>query len=159
MRLFAGLSARGRNVAACVLGLLGLSLILTACGRIPESEAAKSRLPTDTPIPARPAQVAGGSGFKLAETPSGNATTGQNIYVRSCQQCHGTNGAANDPSQASLVGTDGLIVKKQLDTTDKFVKAFDGNAKHADFKDDPNQNLTPPRLGNIYAYLISLMGG
>jgi mono/diheme cytochrome c family protein len=160
MRLFAGYSARGRIIATCVLGLLSLSLVLTACGRIPESEAAKSRLPTDTPIPARPAQ--GGTtvgGFKLAETPSGNATTGQNIYVRSCQQCHGNNGTANDSSQASLVGNDGLIVKKQLDTTDKFVNGFSSEPKHADFKDDPNQNLTPPRLGNIYAYLISQMGG
>jgi len=158
MRLFAGFSARGRIVAACVLGLLSLSLALTACGRIPESEAAKSRLPTDTPTVVRSAQVSAG-GFKLAETPAGNATTGQNIYVRSCQQCHGTGGAANDSSQASLVGNDGLIVKKLLDTTDKFVNAFASNPKHADFKDDPNQNLTPPRLGNIYAYLIAQMGG
>jgi mono/diheme cytochrome c family protein len=159
MRLFAGYSARGRIIAACVLGLLSLSLVLTACGRIPESEAAKSRLPTDTPIPARSAQGGAVGGFKLAETPAGNPTTGQNIYVRSCQQCHGTNGVAIDPSEVSLIGNDGLIVKKQIDTTDKFVNAFESNPKHADFKDDPNQNLTPPRLGNIYAYLIAQMGG
>lgn len=145
-------------VAACVLGLLSLSLILTACGRIPESEAAKSRLPTETPTVAKAAQVSSGS-FKLAETPAGNAATGQNVYVRSCQACHGSGGAANDPGQTSLVGNDGLIVKKQLDTTDKFVNAFANNDKHAGFKDDPNQNLTPPRLGNIYAYLIAQMGG
>ncbi len=92
---------RGRIVAACVLGLLACSLILTACGRIPESEAAKSRLPTETPTVAAAAQVASG-GFKLAETPTGNATTGQNIYVRSCQVCHGTGGVVSDPSQAAL---------------------------------------------------------
>lgn len=158
MRRLAGISGRGRIVAACVLGLLSLSLILTACGRIPESEAAKSRLPSETPTVAKAAQISSGS-FKLAETPAGNASAGQNIYVRSCQACHGNSGTANDPSQASLVGNDGLIVKKQLDTTDKFVNAFAGNDKHAGFKDDPNQNLTPPRLGNIYAYLIAQMGG
>jgi mono/diheme cytochrome c family protein len=158
MRVFAGISRRGRIVAVCVLGLLACSLILTACGRIPESEAAKSRLPTETPTVAQAAQVSAGA-FKLAETPAGNATAGQNIYVRSCQACHGTGGAGNDPSQASLVGNDGLIVKKQLDTTDKFVNSFEGNAAHAGFKDDPNQNLTPPRIGNIYAYLIAQMGG
>lgn len=158
MRLLAGISARGRIVAATVFGLLSLSLILSACGRIPESEAAKSRLPTDTPTVAVAAQVSSGS-FKLAETPAGNATAGQNLYVRSCQACHGNNGVANDPSQASLVGNDGLIVKQQLTTTDKFVTAFENNAKHAAFKDDPNQNLTPPRLGNVYAFLIAQMSG
>ncbi len=154
--LLAGISARGRIVAATVLGLLSLSLILSACGRIPESEAAKSRLPTDTPTVIAAAQVSTGS-FKLAETPAGNATTGQNIYVRSCQACHGTNGVANDTTQASLVGNAGLIVKQQFDTTTKFVTAFMNNDKHGGFKDDPNQNLTPARLGNVYAYLIAQM--
>jgi len=154
--LLAGISARGRIVAVTVLGLLSLSLILSACGRIPESEAAKSRLPTDTPTVIAAAQVATGS-FKLAETPTGNATTGQNIYVRSCQACHGTNGVANDTTQASLVGNGGLIVKQQFDTTMKFVTAFTNNDKHAGFKDDPNQNLTQARLGNVYAYLIAQM--
>jgi mono/diheme cytochrome c family protein len=158
MSLLAGMSARGRFVCASVLCLLSASLFLTACGRIPESEAAKSRLPTETPTPAARAPVAVG-GFKLAETPAGNATTGQNIYLRSCQACHGNNGAANDATQQSLVGTDGLIVKKQLDTTDKFVNAFTSNDKHAGFKDDPNQNLTPQRLGNIYAFLIAQLSG
>jgi mono/diheme cytochrome c family protein len=157
MRPFAGISRRGRIVAASVLSLLACSLILTACGRIPASEAAKS-LPTATPTVVPIAQSAAG-GFKLAETPTGNATTGQNIYVRSCQACHGSGGTASDPSQTSLVGSDGLIVKKQFDTTDKFVNAFEANAAHAGFKDDPNQNLTPPRIGNIYAYLIAQMGG
>lgn len=152
-----GISSRGRIVSVTVLGLLGVSLILSACGRIPDSEAAKSRLPTDTPTVVAAAQVTGG--FKLAETPTGNAATGQNIYVRSCQVCHGTNGVANDPSQAALIGNDGLIVKKQLDTTAKFVTAFMNNDKHASFKDDPNQNLTPARLGNIYAFLIAQMSG
>lgn len=156
--LLAGISARGRVVAVTVLGLLSISLILSACGRIPESEAAKSRLPTDTPTVAAAAQVSTGS-FKLAETPAGNATAGQNLYVRSCQACHGDNGVASDPSQASLIGNDGLIVKQQLTTTDKFVTAFENNAKHASFKDDPNQNLTPPRLGNVYAFLIAQMSG
>ncbi|MGI8854911.1 MAG: c-type cytochrome, partial [Thermomicrobiales bacterium] len=95
MRPFAGISRRGRIVAACVLGLLACSLVLTACGRIPESEAAKSRLPTETPTVAAAAQVST-SAFKLAETPAGNATTGQNIYVRSCQVCHGTGGVVSD---------------------------------------------------------------
>ncbi len=158
MRFFAGISARGRVICACVLCLLSASLFLSACGRIPESEAAKSRIPTDTPTSAARAQVASGT-FKLAETPSGNASTGQNIYVRSCQACHGTGGNASDSTQQSLVGNDGLIVKQQLDTTDKFINSFANNAKHAGFKDDPNQNLTPPRLGNIYAYLIAQMGG
>jgi mono/diheme cytochrome c family protein len=158
MRLLAGISARGRIVAVTVLGLLSISLVLSACGRIPESEAAKSRLPTETPTVVAAAQVATGS-FKLAETPAGNATAGQNLYVRSCQACHGNNGVAGDPSQASLVGNDGLIVKQQLTTTDAFVKAFENNAKHAGFKDDPNQNLTPPRLGNVYAFLIAQMSG
>lgn len=158
MRLLAGISARGRIVAGTVLGLLGVSLILTACGRIPASEAAKSLQPTETPTVVAAAQVAPG-GFKLAETPTGNATAGQTLYVRSCQACHGNNGVANDATQASLVGNDGLIVKKQLDTTAKFVDAFMANAKHASFKDDPNQNLTPPRLGNVYAYLIAQMSG
>lgn len=156
--LLAGISARGRVVAVTVLGLLSISLILSACGRIPESEAAKSRLPTETPTVAVAAQVSTGS-FKLAETPTGNASTGQNIYVRSCQVCHGNNGVANDATQASLVGNDGLIVKKQFDTTAKFVAAFMNNDKHAGFKDDPNQNLTPARLGNIYAFLIAQMSG
>lgn len=158
MRLFAEISRGGRIVAASVLGLLSVSLFLTACGRIPESEAAKSRLPSETPTVARAAQ-ASSSGFKLAETPAGNPATGQNVYVRSCQVCHGTDGVASDPSQQSLVGNDGLIVKKQFDTTDKFVTAFMSAAPHAGFKDDPNQNLTPPRLGNVYAYLIAQMGG
>jgi mono/diheme cytochrome c family protein len=156
MRPFAAISRRGRIVAACVLGLLACSLILTACGRIPESEAAKSRLPTETPTVVQAAQVSAGA-FKLAETPTGNATAGQNIYVRSCQACHGADGTASDPSQTSLVGNDGVIVKKQFDTTDKFVAAFENAAPHAGFKDDPNQNLTPPRIGNIYAYLIAQM--
>ena len=154
----AGISSCGRIVSVTVLGLLGVSLILSACGRIPDSEAAKSRLPTDTPTVVAAAQVSTGS-FKLAETPTGNATAGQNIYVRSCQACHGNNGVANDPAQASLVGNDGLIVKKQLDTTAKLVTAFMNNDKHASFKDDPNQNLTPARLGNIYAFLIAQMSG
>ena len=154
--LRAGISARGRSVAATALGLRGSSLILSACGRIPDSEAAKSRLPTDTPTVVAAAQVSTGS-FKLAETPTGNATTGQNIYVRSCQACHGTNGVANDTTQASLVGNGGLIVKQQIDTTAKFVTGFMNNDKHAGFKDDPNQNLTPARLGNVYAYLIAQM--
>jgi mono/diheme cytochrome c family protein len=156
MRLFAGVSRGGRIIATSVLGLLACSLILTACGRIPESEAAKSRLPTETPTVAAAAQVAAGA-FKLAETPAGNATTGQNIYVRSCQVCHGTGGVVSDPSQAALIGNDGAIVKKQMDTTDKFVAAFMNAAPHASFKDDPNQNLTPARIGNIYAYLIAQM--
>src|SRR5947209_9856824 len=96
MQLLAGISARGRIVCAGVLFLLSVSLILTACGRIPDSEAAKSRLPTDTPTVPAAAQVSGG-GFKLAETPTGNATSGQTIYLRSCQACHGANGVANDP--------------------------------------------------------------
>ncbi|HEY8291711.1 MAG TPA: cytochrome c [Thermomicrobiales bacterium] len=154
--LLAGISARGRVVAVTILGLLGISLILSACGRIPESEAAKSRLPTETPTVVAAAQVSSGS-FKLAETPAGNATSGQNLYVRSCQVCHGSGGVGSDPSQASLVGNDGLIVKQQLDTTAKFVTAFENNAKHAGFKDDPNQDLTPLRLGNVYAYLIAQM--
>ncbi len=158
MRLLAGISARGRIVAMTVLGLLSISLILSACGRIPESEAAKSRLPTDTPTVVAAAQVTSGS-FKLAETPTGNATTGQNIYVRSCQACHGNNGVANDTTQQSLVGNGGLVVKQQLDTTAKFVTAFMNNDKHASFKDDPNQNLTPARLGNIYAFMIAQMNG
>jgi len=158
MRLRAGISGRGRVVSVTVLGLLSLSLILTACGRIPESEAAKSRLPTETPTVIAAAQSAPG-GFKLAETPTGNAGAGQNPYVFSCQACHGVNGVGSGPSQASLVGNDGLIVKKKLDTTAKFVTAFMNNAKHADFKNDPNQGLTPARLGNIYAYLIAQMGG
>ena len=62
-------------------------------------------------------------------------------------------------AQTSLVGNDGLIVKKQFDTTDKFVTAFMNAAPHAGFKDDPNQNLTPARLGNIYAYFIAQMSG
>ncbi|HEY7907253.1 MAG TPA: c-type cytochrome [Thermomicrobiales bacterium] len=157
MRPFAGTSRRGRIVAAFVLGLLACSLILTACGRIPASEAAKS-LPTVTPTVVQAAQAASGA-FKLAETPAGNAATGQNIYVRSCQACHGAGGTASDPSQTSLVGNDGVIVKKQFDTTDKFVTAFENAAPHAGFKDDPNQNLTPARIGNIYAYLIAQMGG
>ncbi|MGI8854683.1 MAG: c-type cytochrome, partial [Thermomicrobiales bacterium] len=99
------------------------------------------------------------SAFKLAETPAGNATTGQNIYVRSCQVCHGTGGVVSDPSQTALIGNDGAIVKKQMDTTDKFVTAFENAAPHASFKDDPNQNLTPQRIGNIYAYLIAQMSG
>ncbi len=155
--LCAGISSRGRIVSITVLGLLSVSLILSACGRIPESEAAKSRLPTDTPTVIAAAQVSGG--FKLSETPTGNASAGQNIYVRSCQACHGNNGVANDPSQASLVGNDGVIVKTQLDTTAKFVTAFMNNDKHAGFKDDPNQNLTPARLGNIFAFLIAQMSG
>ncbi len=56
-----------------------------------------------------------------------------------------------------MIGNDGAIVKKQMDTTDKFVTAFENAAPHAGFKDDPNQNLTPPRIGNIYAYLIAQM--
>jgi mono/diheme cytochrome c family protein len=156
--LLAGISARGRIVASTVLGLLSVSLILTACGRIPESEAAKSLQPTETPTVVAAAQVSTGA-FKLAETPTGNATSGQNTYLSSCQFCHGPGGVASDPSKTSLVGNDGVIVKNQLDTTAKFVTAFMNNPKHASFKDDPNQNLTPARLGNIYAYLISQMSG
>lgn len=153
-----------RCVCLCVLGLLATSLILTACGRIPESEAAKSRIPTDTPtsaarLPATTSAGGGGGGFKLAETPPGNAQAGQNLYVRSCQACHGANGVGGDPSQQSLVGENGLIVTKNFDTTDKFVQAFLNAAPHASFKDDPNQNLTPPRLGNVYAFLIAQMTG
>jgi mono/diheme cytochrome c family protein len=153
-----------RCFCACVLGLLAASLVLTACGRIPESEAAKSRLPTDTPTAAARPQTTssaggGGGGFKLAETPPGNAQAGQNLYVRSCQACHGANGLTNDPSQQPLVGDNGLVVTKNLDTTDKFVQAFMNAAPHAGFKDDPNQNLTPPRLGNVYAFLIAQMTG
>ncbi len=163
MQLLAGISARGRMVCAGVLFLLSISLILTACGRIPESEAAKSRLPTETPTVPAAARVSttssGGGGFKLAETPTGNATSGQTIYLRSCQACHGANGVASDSSQQSLVGNDGLVVKKQLDTTEKFVNAFMGAGPHASFKDDANQNLTPARLGNVYAYLIAQMSG
>jgi mono/diheme cytochrome c family protein len=141
--------------------LLAASLVLTACGRIPESEAAKSRLPTETPTSAArlPATSSSGGGFKLAETPAGNAQAGQNLYVRSCQACHGANGVSNDPSQKSLIGDGGLILTKNLDTTDKFVQAFLDAAPHAGFKDDPNQNLTPARLGNVYAYLIAQMTG
>ncbi len=151
-----------RCVCACVLGLLAASLVLTACGRIPESEAAKSRLPTDTPTAAArlpTSSAGGGGGFKLAETPAGNAQAGQNLYVRSCQACHGENGVTSDPSQQALVGANGLIVTKNLDTTDKFVQAFMSAAPHAGFKDDPNQNLTPARLGNVYAFLIAQMTG
>jgi hypothetical protein len=166
------ISAATRCVCACILGLLAASLVLTACGRIPESEAAKSRLPTDTPTAAaRPQSTSsaggtggsggggGGGGFKLAETPPGNAQAGQNLYVRSCQACHGANGLTNDPSQQPLAGDNGLIVAKNLDTTDKFVQGFMDAAPHAGFKDDPNQNLTPPRLGNVYAFLIAQMTG
>lgn len=154
----AEISARGRVVAVTVLGLLSLSLIFSACGRIPDSEAAKSRLPTDTPTVVAAAQVSSGS-FTLAETPTGNAAAGQTLYARSCQVCHGSGGVASDPSQAALIGNDGLIVKQQLTTADKFVTAFENNAKHAAFKDDPNQDLTPSRIGNVYAYLIAQMGG
>ena len=145
-------------VCASALFLLSVSLVLTACGRIPESEAAKSRLPTETPTVVTAARVSGG-GFKLAETPTGNATSGQTIYLRSCQACHGNNGVANDASQQSLVGNDGLIVMKQLDTADKFVNGFTNAPPHAGFKDDANQNLTPQRLANAYAYLIAQMSG
>ncbi|MHB8648357.1 MAG: hypothetical protein ACYDAR_21455 [Thermomicrobiales bacterium] len=158
MQLLASISPRGRIVSSTILGLLSISLILSACGRIPESEAAKSRLPTETPTTVAAAQVAPG-GFKLAETPTGNTSAGLNVYAFSCQICHGSGGVGNDPSQASLIGNDGLIVKRQLDTTAKFVTAFMENAKHAGFKDDPNQNLTPTRLGNVYAYLIAQMSG
>ncbi len=159
MRPDAGISARGRCVSAFVLGLLSIGFILTACGRIPESEAAKSRLPTETPTAAPGSKISASSGFTLAETPTGNAATGQNVYVRSCQACHGAGGVASDASQQTLIGKDGEIVKKQLDTTDKFVTSFGQAAPHAGFKDDPNQNLTPPRLGNVYAYLIAQMSG
>ncbi|GEM_PF-6524206 len=158
MRLLAGISARGRIVSVTVLGLLSISLILSACGRIPESEAAKSRLPTDTPTVAAAAQVATG-GFKLAETPTGNASAGQSPYLFSCQFCHGPGGVVSDPSKTSLVGNNGVIVTRKLDTTAKFVTAFMNNAKHASFKDDANQDLSPARLGNIYAYLIAQMSG
>jgi mono/diheme cytochrome c family protein len=153
-----------RCVCACVLGLLAASLVLTACGRIPQSEVEKS-LPTNTPtvaarLPTTSASGGGGGGgFKLAETPTGNAQAGQNLYVRSCQACHGENGVTSDPSQQALAGANGLIVTKNLDTTDKFVQAFLNAAPHAGFKDDPNQNLTPPRLGNVYAFLVAQMTG
>jgi mono/diheme cytochrome c family protein len=145
--------------------LLAGSLVLTACGRIPESEAAKSRIPTDTPTSAARVQAAtsaassGGNGFKLAETPTGNAQAGQNLYLRSCQACHGENGLTSDPSQQPLIGNNGLIITKNLDTTDKFVQAFLNAPTHASFKDDPNQNLTPARLANVYAFLIAQMTG
>jgi mono/diheme cytochrome c family protein len=162
-----GWSVQARYLCACVLGLLAMSFALTACGRIPESEAAKSQLPTDTPIAIHPqgttaaggAAGGGGGGFKVAETPPGNAQAGQNLYVRSCQACHGTNGASSDPGQQSLIGDGGLVITKNLDTTDKFVQAFTGAAPHAGFKDDPNQNLTPARLSNVYAFLIAQLNG
>lgn len=150
-------------MGAFVLGLLALSLVLTACGRIPESEAEKSRIPTETPTSAARAQTqaggGAGGGFKLAETPTGNAASGQNVYLRSCQACHGNDGVTTDASQKSLLGNGGLIPAKTLDTTDKFVKGFMENPAHTGFKDDPNQNLTDARLGNAYAYLISKMTG
>jgi mono/diheme cytochrome c family protein len=159
------ISAVTRCVCTCVLGLLAASLVLTACGRIPQSEVEKS-LPTNTPTAVPRAQSTtsaggsgGGGGFKLAETPTGNAQAGQNVYLFSCQQCHGQGGVTNDPNQKSLAGPDGLIVTMNLDTTAKFVQAFMTAPVHAGFKDDPNQNLTPPRLGNIYAFLIAQMTG
>jgi cytochrome c5 len=166
MRVRWSISAATRCICVCVLGLLAVSLTLTACGRIPESEAAKSRIPTDTPTSAArlPATTAaggsgGGGGFQLAETPTGNAQAGQNLYVRSCQACHGPNGVASDSGQQSLVGANGLVVTKNYNTTDKFVQAFMDAAPHGSFKDDPNQNLTPQRLGNVYAFLIAQMTG
>jgi mono/diheme cytochrome c family protein len=162
MRVRWSISAAARCVCVCVLGLLAASLVLTACGRIPESEAAKSRIPTDTPTAAArlpTAAAGGGGGFQLAETPTGNAQAGQNLYVRSCQACHGANGVAGDPGQQSLVGANGLVVMRNINTTDKFVQAFMNAAPHASFKDDPNQNLTPQRLGNVYAFLIAQMTG
>lgn len=160
MRSREGIPVHARSISASVLGLLALSLILTACGRIPESEAAKSRLPTETPTAAARAQAGGaGGGFKVAETPPGNATAGQNLYLRSCQACHGNGGVTNDPAQKSLLGNGGLIPAKNLDTTEKFVNGFMANAAHASFKDDPNQDLTPARLSNVYAYLISQLTG
>lgn len=168
MRVRWSISATTRCVCICVLGLLAASFVLTACGRIPESEAAKSRIPTDTPTSAArlPSTTTaggsgsgGGGGFQLAETPAGNAQAGQNLYVRSCQVCHGTNGVGSDASQKSLVGADGVVVAKNFNTTDKFVQAFMNAAPHASFKDDPNQNLTPARLGNVYAFLIAQMTG
>lgn len=156
-----GIPVPARYVAASVLWLLALSLVLTACGRIPESEVAKSLLPTETPTAAARVQTqAGGTGgFRPAETPPGNATAGQTLYLRSCQACHGNAGVTNDPGQKALLGNGGLIPAKNLDTTEKFVKGFMENAAHAGFKDDPNQNLTDARLGNVYAYLISQLTG
>ncbi len=167
MRLRVAEMTAVRRLAALVLFVLGFTLLLSACGRIPESESAKSLSPTATPIPAAgsaqttggtSAMSGGGSCFKPAEMPAGNPTSGQTVYISGCQNCHGAGGTATDPKQVSLATCKGLLATKSLDTAEKFTAAFNNNAIHADIKDNPSF-VTPQRLINMYAYLVGQISG
>lgn len=163
-----------RHAAALVLLTLGLMLVLTACGRIPQSEAERlsGSGPTAT-VSSGGGQASGGTpasgggggapsggapgGFKPAEMPTGSVASGQTVYVSACQNCHGAGGKAGEANQAALVGPKGLIATRNLDTADKFSAAFNANPIHADIKDN-TAFVNPQRLINMYAYLVSQFG-